>query len=375
MTEQMTSERHATWLELFFDLVVVVAVSQLTHLLDHPTGLDLAAFFVLYTAIWLLWTSFTVYANAASEQTRTRTMLLGMLGLAAMAAAIPEATGAHSAVFAAFYLYTSGVASQGLTRSGKLVLSWSAAQRNAGLLPWIVSFWVDDPRYILALWALGVAMTLASAMMVQARPELIEEMQERARRRNERGGRPAPILEAWDLHGSHLGERLGLFVIIVLGEAMLQLIGAFSEVVWDWPQVAAGLAGFGLLIGLWWLNFRFGFGDENTAAPRFLLAAHLVVVVSVTLIAFGLGKAAGHASDPLPALERWLLCAALAMCLLLCAFANRAWWGMAIAAVALPLAAFGAHVPASVVVLVLAAAVGGFVLYFARRTPAEAEAV
>jgi hypothetical protein len=87
---------------------------------------------------------FTVYANVASEQTRTPTMLMGMLGLAAMAAmaamaaAIPEATGAHSAVFAAFY--TSGVASQCLTRSGKLVLSCSAAQRNAGLLPWIVSF-------------------------------------------------------------------------------------------------------------------------------------------------------------------------------------------------------------------------------------------
>jgi low temperature requirement protein LtrA len=367
----MTSERHATWLELFFDLVVVAAVSQLTHLLVHPSGVHVAAFFVLYTAIWLVWTSFTIYSNVASEKTHTRTMLLGMVGLAAMAAAIPEATGAHSAVFAAAYLYTSGVASQGLNRTGRIVKGWSAAQRNAGLLPFIVAFWVDDPRWKLALWALGVAMTLAFAMVVDNNdPERMRQFRERMGEHAERRGRPLPVFQAWDPHASHLGERLGLFIIIVLGEAVLQLIGAIGEVEWGWSQVGIGLAGFGLLIGLWWLNFRFGFDEENQTPPRILLPAHLVVAVSITLIAFGLGTAAEHATDPLPNLHRWLLCAALVLCLALCALANRAWWTFAILAAPLALAAFGSALSAVTVVLVLAAAVAGFVVYFNRRSTA-----
>ncbi|WP_335988744.1 low temperature requirement protein A [Glycomyces sp. MUSA5-2] len=372
MTEQMTSDRHATWLELFFDLVVVAAVAQLTHLLVHPSGLHVAAFFTLYTAIWLVWTSFTVYANVASERTRTRTMLLGMLGLAVMAAAVPEATGAHSAVFAAAYLYTTGIASQGLARSGRMVMSWSAAQRNAGLLPWIIAFWVDDPRWKLGLWALGVAMTLAGALLVGDDEDRMREFRDRLRERSERSRRGTQEFELWDVQGSHLGERLGLFIMIVLGEAVLQLVTAIGEVEWGWAQVGIGLAGFGLLIGLWWLNFRFGFDEENQTAPRFLLPAHLVVAVSVTLVAFGIGTAAEHATAPLPDLHRWLLCVALAVCLGLCAAAHRAWWCLAILAAPIAVAAFGSQVAAVFTVLVLAASTGALALYFLRRTATSA---
>jgi low temperature requirement protein LtrA len=371
VTEQTTAPRHATWLELFFDLVVVAAVAQLTHLLEHPDGLDVAAFFILYAAIWLVWSSFTVYANVASERTRTRTMLLGMLGLAAMAAAVPQATGAHAAVFGAAYIYTSGVASQGLTRTGRLVLGWSAVQRNAGLLPFVIAFWVDDPRYLLGLWALGVALTLASGMVADMNdPERVAEFQARMERHAERRRNPLPPLELWSPDGTHLGERLGLFIIIVLGEAVLQLVTAISEVEWGWSQVGIGLAGFALLIGLWWLNFRYGFDEENATTPRVLLPAHLVVAVSVTLVAFGLGTAAEHATDPLPDLHRWLLCGALALCLTLCALAHRAWWGLLLVAAPLAVAALGSGLAAVFTVLVLAAATGGFVLYFNRRPAA-----
>lgn len=82
--------------------------------------------------------------------------------------------------------------------------------------------------------------------------------------------------------------------------------------------------------------------------------------------------AAEHATEPLPNLHRWLLCAALALCLALCAIANRAWWGLLILAAPLALAAFGSGVSAVFSVLVLAAAVGGFVLLFNRRPAVEA---
>jgi low temperature requirement protein LtrA len=373
VTEQMTAPRHATWLELFFDLVVVAAVAQLTHLLEHPDGLHVAAFFILYTAIWLVWSSFTVYANVASNKTRTRTMLLGMLGLAAMAAAIPEATGAHAAVFGAAYIYTSGVASQGISRTGKIVLGWSAVQRNAGLMPFIIAFWfTDEPRYLLGLWALGVALTLVSGMVDDMKdPARLQEFKARLDRHAERRRTPAPAMELRPTDGAHLGERLGLFIIIVLGEAVLQLVTAIGGVEWGWSQVGIGLAGFALLIGLWWLNFRYGFDEENETKPHVLLPAHLVVAVSITLIAFGLGAAAEHATDPLPNLHRWLLCGGLALCLALCALAHRAWWALLLVAAPLAVAALGSGLAAVFTVLVLAAATGGFILYFTRR-PAEA---
>jgi low temperature requirement protein LtrA len=73
MSNPAPEERHATWLELFFDLVVVAAVAQLAHLLhDRPGAEDVFLFAVLYFAMWSVWTSFTLYANVAGALTRQR---------------------------------------------------------------------------------------------------------------------------------------------------------------------------------------------------------------------------------------------------------------------------------------------------------------
>src|SRR4051794_20740811 len=94
--------RHASWLELFFDLVVVAAIVQLAHRVhDHVTPRSVAVFLGLYLAVWIAWLSFPLYANGGGERTRRRAVVLGMLGIAVMAAAVPEATGERARVFAA----------------------------------------------------------------------------------------------------------------------------------------------------------------------------------------------------------------------------------------------------------------------------------
>src|SRR5215467_11029771 len=75
--EQMTitraetgEERHASWLELFFDLVAVAGIGALAHLLgeDSSTG-GLAVYVIAFTAIWMIWACFTLYSNIAAGQT------------------------------------------------------------------------------------------------------------------------------------------------------------------------------------------------------------------------------------------------------------------------------------------------------------------
>ncbi len=366
-----TAARHASWLELFFDLVVVVAVNQLAHLLhgegEHgPDALAVATFFALYLAIWLVWTTFTLYSNVVADNVRQRSMFLGMAGIAMMAATVPHGMGDRSTVFAVAYLATSAIGAAGFTRSGQIPLDWTAATRNVGLVPWVVAFWVHDPWARLALWSLGLLLTVWASVLSGARggPELLERYnQERARRSRDDGPRQQPLVAA-RVDPGHLGERLGLFVIIVLGEAMLQLVGAAADIDdWTpgggrgWLLLLTGGAGFGLLIALWSLNVRYGFAEETELPPRRLLPAHFAAVAAITTVAAGLGTAMARADAHLPAVVAWLMGGGTAAYLLVVTALSRHTrrWPVTAVAVALPLAAaaLAPLLPGSVIVIVL----------------------
>ena len=88
--EATKTERHASWAELFFDLVAVAGVSALAQVLRSE--LDAAAlglYALLFLAFWLSWTTFMLYSNVAADQTRVVRLLIGMFGLGVMAASVP----------------------------------------------------------------------------------------------------------------------------------------------------------------------------------------------------------------------------------------------------------------------------------------------
>jgi low temperature requirement protein LtrA len=365
---QPAADRHASWLELFFDLVVVVAVNQLAHQLhgdghDGPGGLAIVTFFTLYLAIWLVWTTFTLYSNVTADKVRRRAMFLGMAGIAVMAAAVPAGMDEHATVFAVAYLITSGLGSSSFVRSGQVLLSWSAASRNFGLAPWIVSFWVADPWWKVSLWLFGLLLSVGGSMATSD-----DEGEEFIARVNERlaQGHPRGISSVvlGKIDPAHLGERLGLFVIIVLGEAMLQLIGAVSDVEdWSpgggegWLLILTAAAGFGLLIALWWLNVRYGFAEETRLNPTLILPAHFVAIAAITVIAVGLGSSAIAAAHHLAASTAWLTASGVAAYLLVITALNkhtRRWWLSGLAII-LPFAAAALSplLPAAVVVVIL----------------------
>lgn len=334
-----SSEEHgqrATWLELFFDLVVVVAMAQLVHhLRAEPTWVGLAEFALLYTAVWMSWTSFMLYANVAAERTRRRTMLVAMAGIAVMAATIPDATADSATAFAVAYIVVRFLASGSWQRTQTALLDWTAAQTGGGVVLWVVAFWFDPPTQQY-LWAAGLAVDLVGSILTGRDPESRLErvnLQHRRQWEHRAAGRatrlsrdpggsqflpPAPpTIRLARLNVGHLGERLGLFVIIVLGEAVAQVVMAVSDLTWSRAHAVAAAAGFGLLVGLWWLTFQYGFAAAPYVRlvglpPRLNLPIHLLTTAAIGVLAAGLGGVVVAPDETVPDGIRWLLCGGLA---------------------------------------------------------------
>ena len=248
-------ERHATWKELFFDLVVVAGIGQLAHLLHEdtePTTLGLYA--VLYLAFWISWAGFAVYGNVAGDDAKTSVLIAAMLGLAVMAASVPGIHGSRAAAFVVAYVALRWYAGAVVQR-GRVLLDWPLAQYGLGALPWLVSLWVDAPlRYW--LWGVGIVIDLVLLLVTSGERALqeAEERLERVKTSRRRGGPRAGLLsiEGARTEEEHLSERLGLFVIIVLGEGLIQVIDAAADSAqWDRATVVVALGAFALLASVW----------------------------------------------------------------------------------------------------------------------------
>lgn len=319
-TEQESGET-VEWLELFFDLVVVAAVAVLTEgLREDPSPGGLGMFALLYGAIWLSWVSIVLYANVAGEGTRVQTVVTAMLLLAVMAATAPAHFETRANVFAGAFLLVRGLAARGSMRTGRVLAGWPLLQFGGLATAWLVAMWVRPP-YKFWLWALGLLVDLGFVLLRGDIPmeERVERLRRRMRHDGRRGGpQTPPDLEVVGVATGHLDERLGLFMIIVLGEAVSQLVVAAATTEWTPALVRPALLGFVLLVGLWWLTFSYGF----TAAPhtrlaglppRFALPLHLATTFGIVCLAAGLGEMAFHPEEPVVGLVRWVMCAGLSL--------------------------------------------------------------
>ena len=240
LTVAETGERHATWLELFFDLVFVVAITQLSHqlVLDHSAG-GFLRFAGLFFPVYVAWQGYMAYA------TRFDTDDLGfriayfaaMLAIAAMAVLIGDVSrGVHSAGFVIAYA---------CIRTLMLALYWRAwravpAARPlirlyatgyaAGVAVWLLSLAFDPPvRYV--VWAIALTLELS-----------LPPVSTRLHRR-------IPT------SSSHLPERWALFTLIVLGESVVAVAAGTAGTSWRVDSAAAAVLGFTAVAAVWWLYF------------------------------------------------------------------------------------------------------------------------
>ncbi|MBM7787286.1 low temperature requirement protein A [Tenggerimyces flavus] len=391
--EDTGSERHASWVELFFDLVVVAGVTQLTHLLhDGESASSIALYALLFLAFWTAWGSITMYGNIAGERTHLSVVLVAMFGLAVMMASVAQLD-EHWKAFAVGYILVRVLASR-VWRRTQIVVDWPAAQLFGGVMPWIVSLWVSA-EVRPWLWALGVAIDLFGLLMAQE-SRMMASAQERLDRvveRVQRSGRQfpeayLPSLQAVRSDPVHLGERLGLFVIIVLGEGVIQVIAAASGVEWDRALGLWAVGSFAVLVGLWALSLIYGYAGVpllriNVLPVRIAMAFHCVTTCALAGLAAGLGIVAAHPHSEPPATVRWLLYGGAALYFLTSLIAGvltkaRLSWLLAFAlpCVLAPvvLASLGSLVGIAWSIWVLAAAVVWQLIYVRRIAPAPSPA-
>jgi low temperature requirement protein LtrA len=298
-------EQRATTLELFYDLVFVFAITQVSHLLlDHLTweGAGQAALALL--VVWWAWNYTTWVTNELDpDSAAVRLLLIGlMLASLLLAVAIPEAFGAHGLLFAGAYVgiqigrhlflvFVSAAAGTIERERAARILVWFVA---AGVL-WIAGGIAEDSART-ALWLAALAVDYTAPLVLYWVP-----------------GRPRLAEGTWNVETAHFAERFQLFMIIALGETIVITGATTAELEIDTARVAAfGLAFLGTA-ALWWLYFdyvaRIAERRLATAQNRTQLARdgytylHVVMVAGVIVSAVGDELVIAHPLDRLSAAE------------------------------------------------------------------------
>lgn len=245
-------DRHArvTNAELFFDLVFVFAVTQLSHtLLHHFTPLGALQVTVLFLAVWWVWVYTTWVTNWLDpDRTPVRILLfLLMLGGLVLSTTIPKAFEERGLWFAIAY------ASMQVGRTAFWLLATpkhrTPVRHNAiRILAWLclsAVFWIlggiAEAENRLYFWIAALAIEYASAAARFWTP-----------------GLGFSSLEAWAVEGSHMAERCALFIIIALGEKLVIQGATFAELTWTAENVAAFLSTLTGSIAIWWIYFHRG---------------------------------------------------------------------------------------------------------------------
>lgn len=273
--------------ELFFDLVFVFAVTQLSHtLLGQMTVLGALQVGVMMVGTWWVW----IYTSWATnwldpERMPVRLMLFGLMGAGlVMSIAIPKGFAEAGLVFALAY------AAQQIGRT--LFFLWAVRNERPELkkgfqriLAWLSlssACWVAgglaSPEQRLGWWALALVIETAAPLLFYWTPGL---------------GRSA--LADWDIDPNHMAERCALFVIIALGESLLVTGATVAHTGWSGSTIAGAAAAFVGTLAMWWLYFDSGAsrghhhmahsalpGQQARSAYTYL---HLLIVAGIVVCA------------------------------------------------------------------------------------------
>jgi low temperature requirement protein LtrA len=235
--------------ELFFDLVYVFAVTQLSHRLLHDYGFSGAVeAAVLWFGVWLAWQYTCWVTNWFDPEAMPMRLLLFAIMLCGlvMAAAIPSAFGARALLFAGGYVaiqlgrtlfVLAHLGRHPLAANFRRILGWTCI--SACL--WIAGGLVAELR--LPLWIAAVACDYLAPMTGFRLP-----------------GMGRSLTTDWTIEGGHIAERCQQFVIVALGESILVTGATLSETA-DWsdlPVLIAFLVAFIGALAMWWVYFDTG---------------------------------------------------------------------------------------------------------------------
>ncbi len=304
--EDRPADRRVTFLELFFDLVFVVLIAQLAHrLAEHPTWSGVGWFVFLFYAVWSSWINGTFYydlhgTNDISVRVFTFTQMLTVAVMAVFAGDIP---GEGSAGFAIAYGVNSLLLAIIWFRTGlhdpshRLASNpYSAAYFLGAVLFWASAAVAGPGRYW--LWALALIIESSGYLIAMNRWRPPDSQE---------GDAVIAVTPS-------LIERMGLFVIIVLGEVIVGAINGMADLEpLEIDGVVVGLLGVLVAIGLWWIYFDLiSHNAPISRRTQIWLYLHFPLIVAIAAGGAGVLNTVENSSTPLPADVRWLLVGALA---------------------------------------------------------------
>ncbi|MBG0830587.1 low temperature requirement protein A [Planomonospora sp. ID67723] len=284
------TELRVSTLELFFDLVFVFTVTQLTQLIADGIRdgepISVLQVLLVFGVIWWMYAGYAWLTNAIPpvRPARRVLILLGMAGFLIVALAIPSAFDDGGMAFAAGYLLLI------LVHAGLYLQATAAFARvvpfNLGGVALIGVASLLDPPYNYLLWG-------AAVLLLWGSPYFIGQ-------------------KGFQLKPEHIVERHGLLVIVALGESIVALgIGAQGLPV-GFALGLTAVLGLALAAGLWWIYFG---GDDETHAEHALAGsepvrrtrlvlgayfyAHIPMLLGIVAVAAGVKKVIGHPVDPL----------------------------------------------------------------------------
>ncbi|WP_186768239.1 low temperature requirement protein A [Streptomyces qinzhouensis] len=299
-------EQRANWFELFFDLVFVATLYVMAHeLRGDPSPADFGAFLILFFPAWWGWVNLMMTVNVfGPANPRALAMLVAAVpGFGLMAAASPEGLGDRA------WAYALGAA---WVRLVHLPLWWGRTHRGEALLPW----WQPLLYGLLpaALWAASAAVPGAGRFVLWAVAVGLEILLLTA------GGGLSGAFGA--MSAGHLVERVGLFVVIALGESVLTTVTTLADSFTPASGTAA-LAGFAtitVLAGDYYLRGSPGAARVLDLAERTRAAGAIrdsvmylpfLLLSGIAVLAAALGTAVTEPLHTLPPGALWALCGGL----------------------------------------------------------------
>ncbi|TFW28417.1 low temperature requirement protein A [Duganella callida] len=275
-TKYFELNRTATWLELFFDLIFVVTISDVTHILSHTQEGHLAPlqfwkFILIFIPLWWVWVSHTLYSNrfdADDRKHRLATLCIMFLLVIISGLIDRRFLESFDAIVVCYAISKYIIAmmyfvsqyrhqdSHKLTMAvGCVVVAGATISLTAILFP-------APQRYI--VFYLGIAFDLLAFMcFLPAR------------------------LKAIPVHTKHLIERVGLLTIIMLGESVSSLSAGLANFSWTVETLLTAVTGFVMISSIWWVYFDsfHMLTRQKLTTGNSVLYSHLFVFIGLSILA------------------------------------------------------------------------------------------
>jgi len=310
LTTVLRDDGRVSPLELFFDLVFVLALTQCTALMAHePTWTGLAKGIAVLGVMWWAWVGYTWLCSVVNPEEGSVRLLMftAMAALLVVALAIPGAFGDDALIFAIAYgivramqvalLVVAGREDEGLRHS-----AWGLAVSTAIGVGLLTAASFADGELQGALWAIALILDVGGPLVIDS--------------------------SGWRLMPEHFAERHGLIVIIALGESIVA-IGVGAEHALDLGIGTAAVLGVALTAAMWWIYFdivaivsarRLEEAEpgrvQNEMARDSYSYLHLIMVAGIVLAALGLKKTIGHFDEHLHTVPAFALLGGVAVYLL-----------------------------------------------------------